>query len=142
MIETFKILTNIYDSRVTNFLTKSNFSSTSGHKFKLFVQHVNIDIRKCFFSFRIVDIWYRLPSSVVNAPNVMCFERRLDKCLADLKVKFDHEAPLRANISSEHVTSALVTGTTAATFFSFEKMSQLTVKECILNSAPKSCELE
>ena len=49
---------------------------------------------------------------------------------------------LRANIASEHVTSTLVTGTTAATFYSFEKVSQLTVKECILNSAPKSCELD
>ena len=46
----------------------------------------------------------------------------------------------RANIASEHVTSTLVTGTTAATFSSFENLSQLTVKECILNSAPKSCE--
>ena len=49
---------------------------------------------------------------------------------------------LRANIASEHATSTLVTGTTAATFSSFEKVSQLTVKECILNSAPKSCELD
>ena len=49
---------------------------------------------------------------------------------------------LRANIASEHVTSTLVTGTTAATFSSFEKVSQLTVKECILNSAPKSRELD
>ena len=49
---------------------------------------------------------------------------------------------LRANIASEHVTSTLVTGTTAATFSSFEKVSKLTVKECILNSAPKSCELD
>ena len=49
---------------------------------------------------------------------------------------------LRANIASEHVTSTLDTGTTDATFSSFEKVSQLTVKECILNSAPKSCELD
>ena len=47
-----------------------------------------------------------------------------------------------ANIASEHATSTLVTGTTAATFSSFEKVSQLTVKECILHSAPKSCELD
>ena len=49
---------------------------------------------------------------------------------------------LCANIASEHVTSTLITGTSAATFSSFEKVSQLTVKECILNSAPKSCELD
>ena len=48
----------------------------------------------------------------------------------------------RANIASEHVTSTIVSGTTAATFSSFEKVSQLTVKEWILNSAPKSCELD
>ena len=48
---------------------------------------------------------------------------------------------LRANIASEHVASTLVTGTTAATFSSFEKVSQLEVKEFIPNSAPKSCEL-
>ena len=44
--------------------------------------------------------------------------------------------------SFKHVTSTLATGITAATFSSFEKVSQLTVKECILNSAPKSCELD
>ena len=47
----------------------------------------------------------------------------------------------RANIASEHVTSTRFTGTTAATFSSFEKVSQLTVKECILHSAPMLCEL-
>ena len=49
---------------------------------------------------------------------------------------------LRANIVSEHVTYILVAGTTAVTFSSFVKVSQLTVKECILNYAPKSCELD
>ena len=51
------------------------------------------------------------------------------------------EEKLRDNIASEHITSTLVTGTTAATFSSFEKVSQLTVKECILISGPESCEL-
>ena len=36
----------------------------------------------------------------------------------------------------------LVTGTTAATFSLFQNVSQLTVKECVLISAPKSCELD
>ena len=73
LIETFKILSNIYDSRVTNFLSKSNFSTTRRHNIKLFLQHANFNIRKWFFSIRIVDIWNRLPSNVVNAPNVMFF---------------------------------------------------------------------
>ena len=49
---------------------------------------------------------------------------------------------LRANIAPEHIASTLVTGTTSAVFSSFEKVSQLTAKEYILNSAPKSCELD
>ena len=49
---------------------------------------------------------------------------------------------LRANIASEHITSTLVTGATAAAFSSFEKVSQLTVKECIVNFAPKSYKLD
>ena len=36
---------------------------------------------------------------------------------------------IRANISFEHATSTLVTGTTTTTFSSFEKVSKLTVKE-------------
>ena len=49
---------------------------------------------------------------------------------------------LRSSIASEHVISLLVTGKTTATFSLFEKVSQLTMKECILTSAPKSCELD
>ena len=75
MIKTFKILNNIYDSRVTNFLSKSHFSTTRGHNFKLLVHHANFKIRKLFFSICIVDIWNCLSSSIVNAPNVMCFEK-------------------------------------------------------------------
>ena len=49
---------------------------------------------------------------------------------------------LRADIASENVISTLVTGITAVTFPAFEKVLQLTVKECIPNSAPKSCEVD
>ena len=94
MIVDYKILSNIYDSRITNFLSKGKFSTTSGHNLKLCVQHANFSIRKWFFSIRIVDIWNRLPLSVVDAPNVKCFEKILDKYWADLKIKFFHEAPL------------------------------------------------
>ena len=49
---------------------------------------------------------------------------------------------LRAYIASEHLSSTLVAGTTNATFSSFDKVLQSTVKECILNSAPKSCDAD
>ena len=45
------------------------------------------------------------------------------------------EEKFRANISSEHTTSTLVTGATTANAFSFENVSKLAVNECIPTSA-------
>ena len=66
---------------------------------------------------------------------------------ADLPIIFikhftNKEQKLRANIDYVPVASTLVTGTATATIPSFEKVSQSTVKECILISAPKSCDLD
>ena len=93
MFKTLNIPNNINDSRVTISL-KGIFFTTRGHILKLFVQHANFNIRKWFISICIVDIWNHLPSSVVNASNVMCFEKRFNKCWADLKIEFYDEAPL------------------------------------------------
>ena len=49
---------------------------------------------------------------------------------------------LRASIASKHVTTTLVIGATTATFSSFEKVPQSTVKECFIFSSPKSCDLD
>ena len=51
----------------------------------------------------------------------------------------DEVQKLRGNIASEPVTSTSkpVTGTTTATFYSFEKVPQSTVKEYIIYSDPK-----
>ena len=54
----------------------------------------------------------------------------------------DKVAKPRANIASKHVTSTFVTGTAAANFYLFGKVSQITEKECILNCASMSCELD
>ena len=50
MMDTFMIVSNIYDSRFTNFRSKSNLSITREHKLKLFVQHANFYIRKLISS--------------------------------------------------------------------------------------------
>ena len=66
--------------------------------------------------------------------------------LASLFTRYinDKVDKLRANFASESVTSpsALATRSTNVTFSLFNKVSQSEVKECIINSAPKSCDLE
>jgi len=39
--------------------------------------HCNIDVRKAFFTNRVVDIWNSLPAAVVLSQNVSTFKRRL-----------------------------------------------------------------
>ena len=49
---------------------------------------------------------------------------------------------LRANMLLNMLPQHLLLGQLRQTFYSFEKVSQFSVKECILIYAPKSCELE
>ena len=55
---------------------KSGF--TRGHSHKLVKQRCNLDIRKNFFSLRIVDTWNKLPAGVAEAPSLQAFKNRLD----------------------------------------------------------------
>ena len=79
MIETFKIVTEIYDKRVTEDLlpiNKSSFHQTRGHSLKLTKNRSRLDIRKYYFTNRVVDDWNNLPETVINAKNVKIFENR------------------------------------------------------------------
>ena len=55
-----------------------------GNGFKLGVGRFRQDIRKKFFTVRMVRHWSRLPSEVVNAPSMEVFKARLDGALSKL----------------------------------------------------------
>jgi len=52
--------------------------------FKLKVQKVRLDIRKTFFTIRVVRLWNRLPREMVNASSLVIFMVRLDGALSNL----------------------------------------------------------
>ena len=81
MIETFKILSGIYDERVTGemFELTPRDSTTRGHQYKLVKRRCRLDQRKNYFTNRVVDTWNNLPESVVSAKTVKTFENRLNK---------------------------------------------------------------
>ena len=61
----------------TDNLFKLNTSITRGHNFKLTKHFARTDVRKNFFSNRVVNYWNDLPSAVVSAPTLDSFKRRL-----------------------------------------------------------------
>ncbi|KFP10076.1 hypothetical protein Z169_14699, partial [Egretta garzetta] len=52
--------------------------------FKLNQGRFKLDIRKKFFTMRVVRPWNRLPRAVVEAPSLEAFKVRLDRALSNL----------------------------------------------------------
>ncbi|KFW07783.1 hypothetical protein N326_10023, partial [Eurypyga helias] len=52
--------------------------------FKLKVGRFRLDIRKKFFTQRVVKHWDRLPREAVDAPSLEVFKARLDVALSNL----------------------------------------------------------
>ena len=74
MISVYKILTN-------------NIPSTRSHNMKICSEKLpNTDIRRNFFSQRVVVPWNSLPPEVVNSPNVNIFKGNYDRMVLN-KVK-------------------------------------------------------
>ncbi|KFQ29462.1 hypothetical protein N332_12054, partial [Mesitornis unicolor] len=52
--------------------------------FKLEEGRFKLDIRKKFFTVRVVRHWHRLPREAVDAPSLEVFKARLDRALNNL----------------------------------------------------------
>ncbi|KFQ12450.1 hypothetical protein N330_01967, partial [Leptosomus discolor] len=52
--------------------------------YKLKEGRLRLDIRKKFFTVRVVRHWNRLPRAAVAAPSLAVFKARLDGALSDL----------------------------------------------------------
>jgi len=81
LIEVYKLLTGRENIDHTALLQLDDSCyGTRGHKYKLKKYRSRLDIRKHFFSNRVVSHWNSLPSHFVDADTVWTFKKRLDVC--------------------------------------------------------------
>ena len=84
MIEVFKILKGISKLDSASWFQLENNSRTRGHRLKLVKKRSRLDIRKHFFSQRVVNDWNSLPEVVVEAESVNSFKNKYDTFVREM----------------------------------------------------------
>ena len=84
MIETYKILNNVYDKDVVQLLALNNNVKTRAH----------LNLKKFYFTSRIVNNWNSLPDTVITAPNINIFKNKLNEFWKDQDIKFKYRETL------------------------------------------------
>ena len=67
-------------------------SVTMGHDLRLLKYRTKYDLRKYYFTSRVVNVWNSLPSFVVSAVTVNCFKSRFDKFWENQEIIYDYHA--------------------------------------------------
>ena len=83
LILTWKITHGLSPS-LAGILPLSGIGITRGHRFKLAVHHTETEVRRRFFTRRVVTEWNNLPAQVVESTSLDMFKSRLHKALGDL----------------------------------------------------------
>ncbi|KAK4816684.1 hypothetical protein QYF61_019920 [Mycteria americana] len=76
LIAAFQYLKRAYKQAGEGLFTRACSDRTRGNGFKLKEGRVRLDIRKKFFTMRVVRHWNRLPPEVVDAPSLEVFKAR------------------------------------------------------------------
>ncbi len=82
LVETYKMLNGLYKNNSDKFFSFPQ-RTLRGHHLKLTKRYARTDIKKFFFSNRVVDDWNSLPEEAINAKTVPAFKRSLSSLPMD-----------------------------------------------------------
>ena len=80
----FQYLKGVYKQKVKWLFRMVDRDRTRENAFKLRQERFRLDIRRKFFTQRVVTHWNRLPKEAVDAPSLETFKARLDVALGSL----------------------------------------------------------
>ena len=77
LIETFKIMNGYVNVDPEKFFTVSKDSRTRGHPMKLQKRHCRLELRRNFYSQRVINPWNKLSKKMIAATSVTQFKTRI-----------------------------------------------------------------
>ena len=84
LIAAFQYLKGAYRKEGENIFSRACCDRTRSNGFKLREGRIRSDVRKTFFTMRVVRHWNKLPREVGDAPSLETFSVRLDWALSTL----------------------------------------------------------
>ena len=78
LIEVYRILNGLENINPDSLFTRSRYTNIRCHTMKLEKKQVHLDIRKYFFTQRVIDYWNALPQSGIDAENINLFKDQLN----------------------------------------------------------------
>jgi len=83
-----KMLFGLDDMNFGEYFTLRADCATREHEYKLFVNYSRLNIRKHFFTERVVAVWNNLENGVIKFSSVTCFKNSLMLCDLSKYVNF------------------------------------------------------
>ncbi|KFQ95409.1 hypothetical protein Y956_16064, partial [Nipponia nippon] len=84
LIVAFQYLKGAYIKEGERLFLRVDSNRTRGNSFKMKEGKFRLDVRKKFFTQRVVRHWKRLPRKVVKAPSLAVFKARFDRAVSNL----------------------------------------------------------
>ena len=103
MIESYKILSGKYDTNVAPHLKTTDIQATRGNDPLICKTCFKYDLRKFYFTSRVVDAWNSLPNWIVMANSTNTFKHRLDIYWQDQEIIYDFRAQSQGTGSRSNI---------------------------------------